>query len=348
MGIMGCFFEDEGQVGYESSLQSFFDPQIFKIAGGDELVLPDEFIPLSLLGDDVVDGVEDVGVDHQGEEQQQSHVESFQGIQRDEITIGNSRQEDDGEVVAVCNLDPEVLFNDVGIGVGKEDPVGLGVGVVGPADLIGLTLEEFIVDEVEKGPQGVAYQRQEDDVFDDLVEQQGVGTLECVPFDVFIEGVHFDNLDEDDEVVAGVVVGLLICGHLHNGDDQAGQVNPEVDAGDVLDGNCLAFIADNPVLNVASVEGHEDIDEHDGDEEAVEVVVEEEVDLLVGLVGLEALHHHCYHEIYQDEDDHEELPHYCYLRQGQEHREGTPAQEFGFLHCLLLSPLIIVDGEYCY
>ena len=171
MGIMGCFFEDEGQVGYESSLQSFFDPQIFKIAGGDELVLPDEFIPLSLLGDDVVDGVEDVGVDHQGEEQQQSHVESFQGIQRDEITIGNSRQEDDGEVVAVCNLDPEVLFNDVGIGVGKEDPVGLGVGVVGPADLIGLALEEFVVDEVEKGPQSVADQGQKDDVFDYLVKQ---------------------------------------------------------------------------------------------------------------------------------------------------------------------------------
>ena len=212
MGIMGCFFEDEGQVGYESSLQSFFDPQIFKIAGGDELVLSDEFVPLPFLGDDVVDGVKDVGVDHQGKEQQQSHVESFQGIQRDEITIGNSRQEDDGEVVAVCNLDPEVLIDDVGVSVGKEDPVGLRVGVVGPADLVGLALEEAVVDEVENGPQGVADQGQEDDVFDDLVEQQGVGTLECVPFDIFIEGVHFDNLDEDDEVVAGVVVRFLVYG----------------------------------------------------------------------------------------------------------------------------------------
>ena len=198
----------------------------------------------------------------------------------------------------------------------------MGVGVVGAADLIGLALEEIVVDEVEKGSKGVADQRQENDVFDYLVEQQGVGALQGVSFDVFIEGVHFDDLDEDDEVVAGVVVGLLVDGDLDDGDDEAGQVDPEVETRDVLDGDFLPLVADDPVLDVAGVEGHEDVDEHDGDEEAVEVVVEDEVHLVV---GLEALHHHCYHEVHQDEHDHEELPDHRYLRKGQEDREGTAA-----------------------
>ena len=310
LSILGCFFEDEGEVGDESGLKGFLDPQVFKVAGGDELVLPDKFVPLPLLGDDVVDGVEDVGVNDQGEEEQHSHVESFEGVERDEIAIGNSREEDDGEVVAVGDLDPEVLVDDVRVGVGEEDPVGLGVGVVGPADLVGLTLEEVVVDEVEESSQGVADQGQEYDVFDYLVEQQGVGALEGVPLDVFIEGVHFDDLDEDDKVVAGIVVGLLVDGHLHDGDYQAGQVDPEVDARDVLDSDLLALVADDAVLDVAGVEGHEDIEEHDGDEEAVEVVVEDEMHLVV---GLEALHHHCHHEVHQDEHDHKELPHHCYF-----------------------------------
>ena len=79
---MCCFFEDEGEVGDQLGLQSLLNPQIFKIPGGDELVLPDQFVPLPLLRNDVVDGVEDVRVHNQGEEQQQSHVQSLQRVQR--------------------------------------------------------------------------------------------------------------------------------------------------------------------------------------------------------------------------------------------------------------------------
>lgn len=67
-------------------------------------------------------------------------------------------------------------------------------------------LHQNVVYEVEKAAECVTQQGKEDDIFGDLVEEEGIKTLKSISFDIAVKQIHFDDFDENNEIETRWVV----------------------------------------------------------------------------------------------------------------------------------------------
>lgn len=103
---------------------------------------------------------------------------------------------------------------------------------------------------------------------------------------MLIELIDFDDLDEHKEIIEGLVLSQGIQTQLKDAKDQTDEIDYEVWAFQVLHCDLLSFRYDHSLSNDAGIQGEDDVQEQQGDEEAVEVVVQPIPQKLV----MEALH----------------------------------------------------------
>jgi len=80
-------------------------------------------------------------------------------------------------------------------------------------------LHQVVVDEVGKAAECVTQQSKEDDIFGDLVEEEGIKTLEGISFDIAVKQIYFDDFDEYNETETRWVVFSVIQSQLQESKD---------------------------------------------------------------------------------------------------------------------------------
>ena len=82
-------------------------------------------IPFPLLGNHIVNGIENVGVYDEGKQHDEEAVYCLDWILRYKVTVGYAREDADGVVESVGIANPKWLIDDVCIGVGRCEPVSI-------------------------------------------------------------------------------------------------------------------------------------------------------------------------------------------------------------------------------